>query len=65
MSEDALLALDPECVYRMVALMCAVAVTPKDEGHGAAMAIADCFFEYIDPIHGASFSPDFLKREAK
>jgi hypothetical protein len=42
--------LDPECIYRMVALACAAAVSDKGKAHTAVISVADSFLEYIDPV---------------
>ena len=54
--EDGL--IDPECIYRMIALMCGtwtVAATAKEglddkDAHHRVMSMADCYMEYIDPL---------------
>lgn len=51
---------DVDCVYRMIALACAAMVTGHTEDYTRVIALADMFFEYIDPLGAGEIDPKNL-----
>lgn len=41
---------DVDAIYRAVALACACQITGQNKDHTKAIAVADDFLEYIDPL---------------
>lgn len=51
---------DVDCLYRMVSLACASLTCGQGADHQRVMAVAEAFFEFIDPLSADNIDPRHL-----